>query len=41
MISNSSGGHTRLYWAKQAAMAFVNEIAGGPAAPPSATTMSR
>jgi Mg-chelatase subunit ChlD len=30
MISNSSGGHTRLYWAKQAALELVNGIAGGP-----------
>ena len=30
MISNSTGGHTRLYWAKQAALALVNGIAGGP-----------
>ena len=29
MISNSTGGHTRLYWAKQAALALVNGIAGG------------
>jgi hypothetical protein len=29
MISNSSGGHTRLYWAQQAALALVNGMAGG------------
>ncbi len=33
MISNSSGGHTRLYWAKQAALELVNGIAGGPGNP--------
>jgi len=29
MVTNYSGGHTRLYWAKDAALALVDEIAGG------------
>jgi len=28
-MDQQTGGHTRLYWAKQAALAFVNWIAGG------------